>query len=270
VSAGKNIFALVQLENIGLRGKLMDVYLKLLITDLDKKILFESSKESIAVGTQLSTIRELNIPSYMPSGKYMLIAETSYDNTTIDAYDTFDIVEETTEEVVKEVTEEKTISTPGISLSDFLVVGFSVAIIIVCVMVFLLYREIKGLQIIYPVKSGKEIERERKKLKRKLKILKESFREGFINKEEYKKRKNEIKDKFEKLDKELERIKEEKIEYTEGELAVFRKEKNKLIDELKRLDKAYSLGVIDRKGYERTKNVINKKIDKLKEELGEF
>lgn len=142
VVAGGKLFALIQLENIGLRGKLVDVNLQFSIMDFDKKILFESYKETLAVGTQLSTIREFQVPSYTPAGKYLLIAEMRYNDITIDAYDTFDVIEE------KETTMEKPAPTLGIELPNLWAIATLILIITVGVEVFLHYRKIKRLPLL--------------------------------------------------------------------------------------------------------------------------
>ncbi|MBI4739172.1 hypothetical protein HY772_06470 [Candidatus Woesearchaeota archaeon] len=152
VAEGK-LVVLVQLENISLRRKLVDVELFLFIMDFDKKILYESSKETLAAGTQLSAIREFNIPSYTPVGKYLVIAEMRYDdNITVNAYDTFDVVEK--KEAEKEADIEKPAPYLGITspnaLPNFWIIAILIAITKLAVAVFLLYKKIKSLQTTSP------------------------------------------------------------------------------------------------------------------------
>ena len=97
VSAGDKIPILVQMKNIGLYGTAVDVGLYIYIMDFNEKILFESSKEVVAVKTNLSIVRELKAPLDAPVGKYLVIGKMEYgeefDSITIEAHDSFDIVE---------------------------------------------------------------------------------------------------------------------------------------------------------------------------------
>ena len=49
-------------------------------------------KETLAVTTELSIRREFR-DLYIPPGKYLLIAELGYANTTAEAHDSFDVLE---------------------------------------------------------------------------------------------------------------------------------------------------------------------------------
>jgi len=139
VVAGGRLVVLIQLENIGLRGKLVDVESFLSIMDFDKKILYELSKETLAIGTQFSTIREINIPSYMPVGKYLAMAEMKHNNITINSYDTFDVVEK------KEVEIEKPVPSLSIISTNFLIIAILITIIIFAIAVyFLFYKKMKN------------------------------------------------------------------------------------------------------------------------------
>lgn len=93
VSAGENIKALVSMLNVGLYGTAVDVDLYLYISDFDRLILYETSKEVLAVKTNLTVDRDLFVPSNTKSGTYLVIGEARYQNITVSTFDTFNVVE---------------------------------------------------------------------------------------------------------------------------------------------------------------------------------
>ncbi|MEK6918148.1 MAG: hypothetical protein AABW51_04330 [Nanoarchaeota archaeon] len=93
VIAGNDVRAFVNLLNVGLYGTPVDVDLVLYITDFNKLVLYESSKEVIAVKTNLSVPRDLHVPLGTKTGTYIVLGEAKYGNITISTYDTFNVIE---------------------------------------------------------------------------------------------------------------------------------------------------------------------------------
>lgn len=93
VTAGDNLKVLVNMLNVGLYGQAVDVDLLLYVTNFDKVILYESSKEVLAVETNLSVTRDLYVPVDTKGGTYLVLGEMKYGNITISTYDTFVVVE---------------------------------------------------------------------------------------------------------------------------------------------------------------------------------
>ena len=93
VNPGQNIKALVDMLNVGLYGTAVDVELYLYVSNFDKFIIYESSKEIIAVKTNVSIERDLHIPIDTPGGPYLVIGEARYGNISVSTYDTFNVIE---------------------------------------------------------------------------------------------------------------------------------------------------------------------------------
>ena len=93
VYAGDNIKALINMLNVGLYGTAVDVELYLYIADFDRLILYETSKEVLAVKTNLTVERDLYVPGTTPSGTYLVIGEAKYQNITVSTFDTFNVQE---------------------------------------------------------------------------------------------------------------------------------------------------------------------------------
>lgn len=93
VNPGSDIKVLVDLLNVGLYGTPVDVHLYLVITDFDKLIVTESSKEVLAVKTNLSVERLMHVPLDTLPGTYIVLGEARYENITVTTFDTFNVVE---------------------------------------------------------------------------------------------------------------------------------------------------------------------------------
>ncbi len=93
VNSGDNLKVLVDMLNVGLYGTPVDVRLYLYITDLNKILIYEASKEIIAVETNISVVRDLYVPSKTVPGTYLVLGEAKYTNITVTTYDTFTVVE---------------------------------------------------------------------------------------------------------------------------------------------------------------------------------
>lgn len=93
VAPGKKISVLIEMANIGLRGTAVDVDLHLFVMDLDKNIIYDVSKETLAVKTELSLTRKVDIPSDIDYGTYIILGEITYGNITASSYDTLEVTE---------------------------------------------------------------------------------------------------------------------------------------------------------------------------------
>jgi len=93
VLAGEKMSVFVDMLNIGLYGTAVDAELFLYIMDFDKLILYEASKETLAVETNLSIVRELYVPEETKKGTYLVFGKVKYNNITISTYDTFNVLE---------------------------------------------------------------------------------------------------------------------------------------------------------------------------------
>ncbi len=90
-SPGKKISTLIDMTNIAFKGTAVDVDLFLKVTDMNKKIVYESSKETIAVRDNLSITRQLQLPKNLASGTYFVLGEILYNNVSASSYDTIDV-----------------------------------------------------------------------------------------------------------------------------------------------------------------------------------
>jgi hypothetical protein len=93
INPGTDLRTIVEMLNVGLYGKNVDVELYLYVTDFNKLVISESSKEIIAVKTNLTIDRYLHVPFDTMSGTYLVLGEAKYNNITITTYDTFNVRE---------------------------------------------------------------------------------------------------------------------------------------------------------------------------------
>ena len=93
IYAGEDLKTFIDMLNVGLYGTAVDVDLYLYITNFDKFIIYESSKEVIAVKTNVSIERMLYVPLGTPKGSYIVLGEARYGNITVSTYDTFNVIE---------------------------------------------------------------------------------------------------------------------------------------------------------------------------------
>ena len=94
IAPGDSVFVLVELENVGLRGTLVDVPLTLKVISLEDKGEYAATRQTVAVGSSYATSKEIDLPETIPQGKYLVYGEIIYEpNITVSSYDTFEIVE---------------------------------------------------------------------------------------------------------------------------------------------------------------------------------
>jgi hypothetical protein len=79
------------MTNIGMSGTAVDVDLLLSVVDFDKKEIFTTSKNVLAVKTNLSFTEKLQLPQRMPEGTYLVVGELKYNGVTASSYDTFEV-----------------------------------------------------------------------------------------------------------------------------------------------------------------------------------
>lgn len=91
VSPGKKISTLIEMTNIGMSGTAVDVDLFLSVVDFDKKEIYVTSKNVLAVKTNLSFTEKLQLPQRMPEGTYLVVGELKYNGVTASSYDTFEV-----------------------------------------------------------------------------------------------------------------------------------------------------------------------------------
>jgi len=94
VNPKEDIEVAINLFNLGLYGTEVDVELVLYITDFEKNIVHQSSKEFLAVQRETTIYRELGAPPELVEGTYLLVGNLSFNNITVSSYDSFEIVKE--------------------------------------------------------------------------------------------------------------------------------------------------------------------------------
>ncbi|MBI3623583.1 hypothetical protein HY212_05915 [Candidatus Pacearchaeota archaeon] len=92
-SQGDEISTVIDLTNIGLRGTAVDVELSLSIVDLNKDLIKEYSKETLAIKDEITLNKKLQLPETMVDGTYLLVADLKYQNVSASSYDSFDVKE---------------------------------------------------------------------------------------------------------------------------------------------------------------------------------
>ncbi len=95
VSAGKRISSAIEMTNIGFSGTAVDVDLNFYLTDSNKNLVVDYSRETLAVKTSLTITRQFEIPDNLKSGTYLLIVDLKYDNLTASSYDSIEVTRET-------------------------------------------------------------------------------------------------------------------------------------------------------------------------------
>ncbi|MFH1425493.1 MAG: hypothetical protein ABIG28_02055, partial [archaeon] len=93
INPGEKVEVEIYLENVGMSGTAVDVDLFVTIMDFEDEVVVEFRKEVLAVETNLSIIREFQIPSGIPLGKYLFAGEIKYGNVSASSFDMFDVVE---------------------------------------------------------------------------------------------------------------------------------------------------------------------------------
>jgi cell division protein FtsB len=195
VNAGDTIKTNISMENLGAGQSVVN--LRIYITDFDRHIIYQSSKEIVGVVNKLNLERELIIPSDAPAGKYLAIAEIEYAGFKAETYDTFDVVEKTVAKTIGK-------AAPAIA---------TIASILALILsAWIVWR--------YLTKPKKTLKKRRKR-----------------------------------------------IEYDEEELEVLRIRRQKLKEQLKKLKRAYKEGVIEEKGFRRTKAELSRKIKDISREI---
>lgn len=90
-AAGSKMLATVYLKNLGSPGQPIDVELTIALANANGTTIYVYSKDTLAIATQLSVVRELLIPADLRAGTYLFVASVKYDSQTADSYDSFTI-----------------------------------------------------------------------------------------------------------------------------------------------------------------------------------
>ncbi len=184
VKRGARVIAGLEMQNIGTRGRLIDVNLNTYITDFDRRVVLQSSKETVAVGAELALTREFKVPSDMKDGKYLFVAEMDYGNVTVKSYDLF--------EVEGELQGEKTEILSSNFQGELII---SLLILVVGVIIGLFYLKLRGLDLKL---SGLNTRKVEKRLVSELEVLEQlerldqAYKEGVISTEHYSAAQNKL------------------------------------------------------------------------------
>ena len=289
IEPGKRVSALVSIENVLYEG-IIDVELHTSIVDFDKNVIQEK-KSIVAFVTKFSTYVEMAVPEKLPPGKYIFVATVSFLNTSTSSFDTFTVK-------APAVVEERI-------RNDFYTITVIAAIMILSAIMLVLYEHTKVIGLIHmhyhgghgnKVQKNKlfrhlvwnqgskvvrfivghkeklsksDLKKQQDKLVHRLEILKQSYKEGVIDKDEYVKKLKDTEQRIKQVHAKLKKLEEESIEYSEEEVAIFRKKKQEYESDLRGLKNAYEKGAINKSEYERTKETLIKKIKNLREQLNQ-
>ncbi len=87
--AGSKVIATVNMKNLGTPGSPIDVELTISIANTDGTIISTYSKDTLAVATQLTVVREALVPSDLKAGTYLFLASAKYNGRVAESYDSF-------------------------------------------------------------------------------------------------------------------------------------------------------------------------------------
>ena len=93
VVAGSKVLATVTMKNLGSPGNPIDVELAISIIDTKNNVTYSYSRDTVAVATQLTLVREVIAPAELKAGTYFFAASVKYDRQIAEAYDSFVVTE---------------------------------------------------------------------------------------------------------------------------------------------------------------------------------
>lgn len=93
VTPGSKILAEIELINLGTTPKLVDVNIKLEVVSIDNAARHVLAEETLAFQTQISFVRDWQLPEDLVPGKYVLILTVDLEGQKVTASDTFDVRE---------------------------------------------------------------------------------------------------------------------------------------------------------------------------------
>jgi hypothetical protein len=199
LASGGDGQAVINMKNLG--GGASVVSLRTYVSDFERNIIYESTKEMLGIVSTLSLTRVFKIPEYAPAGKYLLVAEIEYAGVKAEAYDTFDVSE-----------------------------GIAARSIRPVVLVALILALIAFIAYLLPLR------RIRLYLRRLWKRMKG-------------------------------KTKREMIVYSEEELSLLMLRRARLAQEIKKLDGAYKEGVLEERGYRKTRKGLMEKLEEITDKI---
>jgi len=189
--AGDTIVAEINIVNLRKVG-FVDINVEYYIEDKDKNVVFRGS-EMKAVENMISYLKKIDLPSFLESGYYVVYAKVTYEDDTSIAGYPFKIIEK-----------EKPIEKPKsfLNMIPFKLMGTIFVILVASsIVIFFIYLGIKRLQvkIRWSRKDRIVINKRVKEIRNELTRLRNAYKEGYINKENYKKTKDTLIEKIKKL-----------------------------------------------------------------------
>ncbi len=206
VEPGNRTRAQIDIENVGLRGNIINAQLSIAMLDFGNRVFYESI-ENITLIKKLSLIRDIPVPENISSGNYIVKAGVSYGNISSSSFDIFAVIKR---EIIKP---EQVIERIDTRLYN---IGIYIIFILISIILFILYehiritRIIKFMRVRYHAGHYKRLfrnETKHDKFIKQLDYLKERFKKG-MSEEEYIKKLDEIEKEIEWQEK-LKRIEEE-------------------------------------------------------------
>jgi hypothetical protein len=128
VYRGEQLSPKITIINVGRPSQYVDVHLTLIITDLNKSVIYESSKEVVGVYQNITLSRKLILPQRITPDQYLLLAQLEYENNIIESH------------VLFEVLEDKAIGLVVVFLSKYGISLLLTLLIIVLAILILYYR----------------------------------------------------------------------------------------------------------------------------------
>jgi len=245
VYAGENVIAEINVENIGL-DKNAELDIAYSIRDITGKKIVESRKEHFVIEKSYSVKKfkgEFRLSDKIEPGTYIVLGEISYNGYTINAYDSFDVIQRVS----------------WLWLANLIMFGIIIAMFIVIIYLLLAKRK-KREENKHRCYSESELIRDKKNLKKKLERLESAFDKNRIGNSDYLAARKKISESLNKIEHELNRIKNARARYNEEEKAELAYRKQQLKDEIKRLKSTYKNGIIGREDYLRIKRNLEKKM----------
>ncbi|MCU0642430.1 MAG: hypothetical protein MUF61_02530 [archaeon] len=249
IGSGGKVVADVSMANLAKTEG--TVGLRMQIADAGKNTIIDSSEEVLSNVGDISLRREFKTYGYLSSGKYILIARISYDNSSAEAYDEFDVVDS------------------GFTFSSSWIYLILVAIILseLLLIFYIFYKWAVHFGILKTkIVHEMRVNEEKKKLRTRLKTVEQKFRKNKIAKPSYIKHKDRLIIELNKLDRLKGKVYFGKLSEERAEALSFKK--YRLKSELKKLREGYRQGVISSEGYVKTRNGIEKQIEAINRKLG--
>jgi uncharacterized membrane protein len=244
--AGGTVEYNVVLRNLGEAG-LVTAKLDVSVADLEKKDLFAVRSGEVALGGGQGTTRivgEFKVPRGFAAGRYMVLGKLSYDNSSAEAYDLF------------EVKEAQGAVSGGMKIFDWLFALLVLIELILLIMILLRGRGHPHRQLHRTRVAKEKIMEEEKRVMEELRRIMADFRKRKFGKKEFLARKKEAVKKLGEFEGELKQVKADFDRYAEQELKILGVGKAKLKEKLGKLYSEFRERAIDKKGYDSAKKKL--------------